>query len=197
MEAGASADKLTYLERFLSDAGTPDSFAAVGCGDGTVPEMVASNYPETTVYGYDIAESVIEQKREEFASRESLSFGVASLPDPDIDRQFEIVYCFATLIYAREIERAICDLYSLVEPGGYLIINYPNEELCETYADGIEEGTPMCRRFKLVCNGVNEISRDRIEALLETDTFDYWDFIDAPDDVHGPLSWLPCVLVQK
>lgn len=197
MEAGASADKLTYLERFLSAVGTPDSFAAVGCGDGTVPEMVASNYPETTLCGYDVAASVIEQNREEFESRDTLSFEVASLPDPAIDRQFEIVYCFATLMYVREIEQAICDLYALVEPGGYLIVNYPNEELCETYAAGIEEGTPLYRRFKLVCNRVNKLSRDRIETLLGTETVDYWAFVDASAAVHEPLSWFPCVFVQK
>ncbi|PSQ18315.1 hypothetical protein BRD00_05480 [Halobacteriales archaeon QS_8_69_26] len=197
MDAAASSDTVEYLVRFVGEVGVPRSFAAVGCGEGAVPATVASEYPETEVWGYDVSESVIDRNRSQYGAQENLSFGVASLPETGIDRQFGVVYCYATLPYVRDVELALRDLYSLVEPGGYLVVNYPNEEFCETYAEGIEEGTPLYRRFELVCNRVNEISRDRIATLLGVPAHDYWDFVDAPDDVHGALSWYPCVYVQK
>lgn len=197
MDAAASADKGEYLERFISETGVPESFAAVGCGSGVIPETIAAIDPDIDVWGYDVAESVIRQNRKRYSECDNLSFAVAELPNPDIDRQFELVYCFATLQYVRDIEQAIGDLYAMVEPGGHLVVNYPNEEFCDTYAEGIEEGTPSYRRFELVCNGVNKISRDRISAVLGVPTHDFWDAVGAPDDVHGALSWYPCVYVRK
>lgn len=197
MDVMASADRVEYLRRFLDEVGPPGSFAAVGCGDGTVPAAVAREFPTVDAWGYDVSESVIGRDQAEYADRENLSFAVAGLPDPGIDRQFGAVYCFATLPYVRDVERAVRDLYALVEPGGYLVVNYPSEEFCETYAAGIEEGTPMYERFELVCTRENEISRDRIEALLGARAKDYWAFVDAPDEVHGGLSWYPCVFVEK
>lgn len=197
MDAGASTDKVRYLERFFDDWGVPGSFASVGCGDGTVPAFVATEYPEVDAWGFDVSESVVVRNRERYASLESVAFEVASLPNPAIDRAFEFVYCYATLPYVRDVERAVRDLYELVEPGGCLVLHYPNPELCETYADGITEGTPLYRRFELVCERENELTRDRIETLLNTDVRDYWERVDAPDDVHGTLTWMPCVYAEK
>lgn len=197
MDATVSADKVEYLEQFFTEVGVPESFAAVGCGNGVVPKSVAVEHPETDVWGYDIAEAAIRQNRKQYGRYENLSFGVASLPEPEIDHQFECLYCYATLQYVSDTEQALRDLYALVEPEGCLIVNYPNKELCETYAAGIEEGTPMYQRFNLVCEGVNEISRERISGLLGRDTHDYWALVDAPADVHGALSWFPCVYIQK
>lgn len=142
MDAMASADRVAYLRRFLDEVGPPRSFAAIGCGDGTVPRVVASEFPDAAVWGYDVSDAVIARAREEHADLANLSFAVASLPDPDVDRSFDVVYCFATLPYVRDVERAVRDLYALVAPGGHLVVNYPNEEFCETYAAGIDEGRP-------------------------------------------------------
>lgn len=196
MDAMASADKTAYLRQFVEAVGVPDSFAAIGCGDGVVPATIAREYPETDARGYDVAESAIRQNQEQY-DRENLSFAVASLPDPGIDRRFDLVYCFTTLPYVRDVEQALLDLYDLVAPGGHLVVQFPSEEFCETYAEGIEEGTPLHERFELVCDGVNAISRDRVETVLDAPTRDYWAFVDAPDDVHGGLSWFPCVFVEK
>ena len=48
------------------------------------------------------------------------------LPEPEVDRRFDLVYCYATLHYVEAVERALRALYELVRPGGHLVFNYPN-----------------------------------------------------------------------
>ena len=196
MDANGSARHLDLLNRFLGDVGVPSSFADVGCGEGLAAAAVAESHPETTVRGYDVSPTVIRRNRGAY-DLANLSFAVASLPDPDIDRRFEVVYCYVTLHYVREIERAVEDLYDLVEPGGHLVVGHPNEATGRVYGEGIEEGTPLRRRFRFVCEGANLLSRERIGELLDAPVSDYWERVDAPDDASGPEHCNPCTVVAK
>lgn len=190
-------DTIDHLCRFFERTIVPDSFAAVGCGEGPVPAGVARRYPDADVWGYDVSETAVENARERHGDRTTLSFGVASVPDPGIDRVFDVVWCVHTLDYVRDVERAVADLYDLVAPGGHLIVRYPNPEVCETYGENVEPGTPLYDRFSLVCEGVNRISRERVDELLAGEVRDFWAVVDAPEDVHGTLSWDPTVAISK
>lgn len=198
MDAHACDDEtLAALERFFERAGAPDSFAAVGCGEGPVPVAVARDHPDADVWGFDVSETAVETARQRGAGLPNCSFGVASLPDPAIGRTFDVVWCVHTLDYVRDVEGALRALYDLVAPGGHLIVRYPSPEVCATYGDNLEPGTPLYERFELVCEGVNEVDRERVDGLLAGEVRDFWALVDAPEDVHGHLSWDPTVAVSK
>jgi len=196
MDANGSVARLDSLDTFISDVGVPASFADIGCGVARAAAHVAETHPETTVKGYDISPTVIEQNRADY-DLSNLSFGVAELPSLDINHQFEMVHCYVTLHYVREIKQAVEDLYDLVESGGHLIVSYPNDATEQVYGEGIDEGTPLRKRFQLVCDGVNTISQQRIGELLDAPVFDYWKWTDAPDEASGPDGCNPCSVVAK
>jgi SAM-dependent methyltransferase len=200
--------KADLLARFFEAEGVPDDFTSVGCGPADCPLELAERFPELDVVGYDAAESVVRKNRErveseadddgdgETTNRGKVAFEVATLPDFDVDRQFDLVYCYATLHYVREIERAIRNLYERVRPGGHLVFNYPNEATREFYHDQFDDEPEFRDRFELVFEGENVVSADEIENALGATVHDYWDAVDADRDV-GAAPQNPCVYVEK
>lgn len=158
---------------------------------------LAREFPDVEVRGYDVSPTAVETASERHGERPNLAFAVAGLPTLDVERRFDIVWCVHTLDYVRDVERALCDLYDHVAPGGHLVVRYPSPEVCATYGENLDPGTPLYDRFELVCEGDNEITRERVDDLLAGDLRDFWAFVDAPEDVHGTLSWDPTVAVSK
>lgn len=184
------------LARFIERVGRPDSFASVGCGPAVAEFELAERYPGTDFHCYDVAERVVADNRALAADRnlDNLSFAVDALPDLDVDREFDLVYCVATLYFVRDAERAVRALYDRVRPGGHLAFNYPNRHTRRTF-DREFDGD---RRdlFRHVLDGDNLLSRDRVRDLLDADPCDYWTAVDAADRAFvGPDT--PFVYVEK
>lgn len=190
-----SYGKADLLARFFEQVGTPADFTSVGCGPADCPIELAERFPEMDVYGYDAAESIVRRNRAK-TQRENVSFEVAALPEFDAERQFDVVYCYATLHYVAEIERAIRNLYARVRPGGYLVFNYPNEETRTFYHEEFADEPAFRERFELVFEGENVVSADEIEGSLDAPVRDYWGLVDA-DAEDGAAAANPCVYVEK
>jgi len=197
------------LDDFVAVREIPDSFADVGCGPGLVAFDIAERYPETSVVGYDGAQSIVEENRERARGdgRENLSFERAVLPEFDPGQEFDIVFCYATLDYVREIERGLRSLYDAVAPGGYLVFNYPNRlarahrrRVVESPAEYIADAPGFdperyAERFGLTIEGENLLSYDRIHDVLGTWPQSVWSVVDRPDKRwawrHFPLVYVP------
>lgn len=190
--------KAELLERFIERIGTPDRLASVGCGPAEPLFELAGDHPRAELYGYDSAASIIEENRGRAARAgiENLSFAVDRLPELETDRQFDIVYCYATLHYVCDVERAAVQLYDRVRDGGYLILNYPNRLTRATYRREFADDEAFRERFALVFEGVNLLSYRRLHDLLGRWPRSYWSAVDAPDE-----PWTgrdnPCVLVPR
>lgn len=161
-----------------SDAGPIDSFASVGCGPAMTELALARRHRDVEFVCVDVAEQVIEDDRD-IAANEGLTnvaFDVAALPDLDLGRTFDVVYCVATLYFVDEIERALQTLFDHVAPGGSLIVTYPNERT-RAWADGHE----AWRRefFEPVVAGNNLLTAEDVERILGTSVADFWDVVDA------------------
>lgn len=189
--ADVAAGKFELLERFFERVGVPDDAAFVGCGPGDLPAAVAASYPGTLVVGYDAAASVLAANRDRH-DRPNLAFERAVLPAFDPGRQFDLVYCYATLHYVREAEAAVEALYRHVRPGGHLVCHYPNEATRRTHRDATGA---LAERFALVRAGANLLSRERVADLLDADVRDYWALVDADGPFVRPEN--PCVAVSK
>lgn len=104
------------------------SVADYGCGPATLLFTLAERFPQTEFYGFDVATFVIQKdiKKALHFDLQNLYFEQDGLPSPRRERTYDLVVCFATLHYIKEIERAVKNLFELVNPKGYLIFNYPN-----------------------------------------------------------------------
>ena len=147
------------------------SVADYGCGSATTLFKLAEYFTDIDFYGYDMATSIIQKNKEK--ARElgfmNLSFIQDSLLNPRKKKPFDLVTCFATLHYVEEIDRAIKWLFEQVNPGGYLIFNYPNIYTKKTYQEDIQpDDEYMKQRFVLLLAGRNLISQRRIQEILGT-----------------------------
>jgi SAM-dependent methyltransferase len=191
--------KPDQFRRFFEARSVPATVGSVGCGPADAEFELARRYPDTVFHCYDAAESVIAENRAKAASDglDNVSFGVAALPDPDIDRQFDLVYCYATLTYVCDIERAIQCLYDLVREGGHLVFDYPNRHTRATYRELLPGEVPEEGRFEerwsLVLDGENLLSHERIHDVLGTWPRSFYAEIDRED----PPRDSPCVFVPK
>jgi SAM-dependent methyltransferase len=210
--AGASPSAELVVDpllTFLEERGDPDALADVGCGTGTVPFAVAERYPDADVVGYDAAEAVVADDREEAADRglSNVAFERATLPAFDHDRQFDVICCFYTLCYVPAVEDALRALYDAVAPGGALVITYHNR-LAQSHFQGIAadphehlgESSPwdpdrFDDRFAAMLDGESLLSHERIHDVLGTWPQSVWSVVGDDDRYpawrHNPLVYVP------
>ncbi|MFC7133627.1 MULTISPECIES: class I SAM-dependent methyltransferase [Salinibaculum] len=190
--AGEMMDE--YVDRFFTALGSsPDSFASVGCGPAVTEVALADRHPDIEFYCCDISEHVIRDNRELAEQRDlsNISFSVRSLPDIDMGREFDIVYCMATLYFVEEIEIAIETLYNHVASGGYLIFNYPTEATRDWLRDASQQKREF---FSPVVSGTNLLTEKEIEHVLGTTLQDYWELVGATE---LQSAGHPAVFVQR
>lgn len=196
------------LAELFAEKGVPDSFADVGCGPGVVTFDVAERHPETTVVGYDAAESILTENRERArdGGYENVSFERTVLPEFDPGRRFDLVLCYGTLAYVAESERALRQLYDAVAPGGNLVLGFINRlgrAHHQRLVDDPDEYAPdpefdaerHAERFRLVLDGESTLSYRRIQDALGTWPRSFWEFAEKPEERwawrHVPLVWVP------
>jgi len=196
------------LPDFFAARGRPDSFADVGCGPGVVSFAMAERYPDAPVVGYDAADPVLADNRERAAERglDNLAFERTVLPAFP-DREFDAVFSYFTLPYVADVEAALQNMYDAVAPGGHLVFNYHNRyarAYWQTMADnpdeylGEDSGFDADRfedRFRLLLDGENLLSYERIRDALGTWPQSVWSVVDRPDKRwawrHFPLVFVP------
>lgn len=191
-------EKSDLMERFFGRVGVPKTVASFGCGPAAILRSLADRYPDTQFYGYDTAYTIIEENRERVRREgiENVHFEVERLPTITTDRRFDLVYCYATLHYVRDAERALAALYDRVAEGGHLVCNYPNTLSHSRMHEEFSNDEAMRERFALVFDGENLLSYRRIRDVLGTEPRSYWSAVDAPDE-----EWTgrgnPCIFVPK
>lgn len=197
------------LLAFLDETGTPGAVADVGCGPGEVTFAVADRYPEATVVGYDRARSALRENRERAARDgvENVRFERTVLPEFDPGRSFDVVFCYATLSYVPEVERAVEALYDAVAPGGHLVCSYSNSLGRSHYqsvaadpaehlpADSGFDPDRYADRFQHVIEGESLLSYRRMHDALGTWPQSVWSVVEKPDIRyawrHHPLVYVP------
>ncbi len=143
--------------------------ADYGCGPATLLFNLAERFPAISFYGLDVAESIVRKNKEKAAKlgTTNLRFEQDRLPCPSAGGAYDLVTCFATLHYVREIEGAIRGLFKLVNRGGHLIFNYPNAYTQRAYQRDVKPDDEYTkRRFALVLAGENLLSMKKIKDVL-------------------------------
>jgi ubiquinone/menaquinone biosynthesis C-methylase UbiE len=166
----------------------------VGCGLAVTLFELARRRPQSEFHGFDHSRFVLRYKRERARNEglHNLHFEYGRLPGLDVERQFDLVTCIATLHYVREARRALRGLYMSVRPGGYLIFNYSNERQRGSYQADSGRDPSVRRRFALVLSGTNLLSRAVIERTLHHRPESFW------RNVGEPVPWnSPCVVMSK
>lgn len=210
-------DAARLLGDLFVERGIPESVASVGCGPAVVLLDLAEEFPGTEFHGYDPAPAALERARENLHERAAaetfvsdwgladVTFAEASLPDPDIDRTFGVVHCLNTLDYVPDVERALRDLFALVEAGGVFVFNYPSparqawheSHLADPgdYWLGEHDERWLRRRLRLVDSGENVLTRERVAEVLGREPRPVGAFLEGVTPT--PDSVAPVLAVEK
>ncbi len=169
-----------------------DSMADFGCGPAVALFELARKFPRVQFYGFDASRGVIKRNREraqELAIR-NMSFSRVQLPNVPREAAFTLVLCIATLHYVKDNLSVIQDLFAVVEPGGFLIFNYPNAYSRQWYQENATGN--MRRRFALLLAGKNILAEKTIEDALGKPCHNFWREMGE----SAPRG-NPCVYVRK
>ena len=139
--------------------------ADFGCGYATILFVLAVKYPNHTFFGFDTSYTVIKHNISKAMDLglTNIDFVVTRLPEVPTRTCFDLIICISTLHYIPDIKRAITNLYDALNPGGYLLFNYPNRYTKKWYVK--YGGDDIRKRFKYVINGVNLLSLRMIKEL--------------------------------
>lgn len=202
-------DAARLLGDLFAERGVPGCVASVGCGPAVCLLDLAEEFPGTTFHGYDTAPAALATARERRADRAAalapVSFEQARLPDLDIDRRFDAVYCLNTLDYVSEVECALRALFELVRPGGVFVFNYPTparQAWHETHlADpgeywlGHRDEAWIRRRLRLIDAGRNVLTRERVAELLNREPDPVGALLNGVTPTPDPVA--PVTVVER
>jgi len=161
----------TMAQRIIDfmDGKKIESMADFGCGPASMLFVLAEKRPGIQLHGYDVSDSIIKKnmaKTRELGLK-NLSFSRDELPYPGSRRRHDLVTCFSTLHYIRDIQGAVKSLYGVVNDGGWLVFNYPSRLTRSRMRKEIDPSDDcMSRRFRLVLAGENLLTMKQIEELL-------------------------------
>lgn len=98
----------------------------IGCGIGYYSLLLASRCLEIT--GIDLSSEAIEiaECHADRLKIHNANFMTSDLFDFDTDSCFDIIYCITVLMHVQDISRALTKIFTLLSPGGYLLISDAN-----------------------------------------------------------------------
>ena len=96
----------------------------VGCGNGLFLRVLANDCAQIT--GVDLNSEMLAEcramiDREGISNANVVQSGASALPLPDSD--FDIVYCFSTLLLIADVDNALGEMLRVLRPGGHLILD--------------------------------------------------------------------------
>jgi trans-aconitate methyltransferase len=112
-----------------------DSVLELGCGVGTVTQLLAEELPGGSILGIDLSPHSIAAARERLGAHENVRLMAADVAAADVDGEYDVVL-LPDVIEHIPLERhdALFDrVASWVKPGGFVLLHYPNPHHLEWF----------------------------------------------------------------
>ena len=121
------ADKMAVSELLSRIPGSLGSVADIGGGMGRMVGLYASRADKITIV--DPSKEQLEYAKKAAVGGIDAAFVVGSAEDmPSPDKSFDTVICVRVFHYVKDPERAIREMYRVMKPGRYLILEIPNKK---------------------------------------------------------------------
>jgi 2-polyprenyl-3-methyl-5-hydroxy-6-metoxy-1,4-benzoquinol methylase len=133
-----------------------------------------------------------------------------SIVEPKINEKFDLITCISTLEHIENYNKAVESIFSLLNPGGYLILTFPYNE--KKYTDNVYavEGSnakilPTYKTHAFSRKEIDNWCKDKAKIINQ----EYWQFFDGEYWTVGKKLDIPkkvnaeekhqisCVLFQK
>lgn len=163
----------------------------VGCGPGTITADLATLVPQGKVIGVDFSESVINQARENAASRRISNVEFQQMDANELpfeENTFDVVFCHQVLQHVGSPVSVLTEMRRVAKPGGFVAAReadygsfswYPEPPLVKRWQElylsvaRANGGEPNAGRYVHVWAQEAGFKHDEIEA-----TWDAWRYAD-------------------
>lgn len=100
----------------------------LGCGVGTVTELVSEELPQGSILGVDLSPRSIATAQQRLISHENARFVAADVVNADIDGQYDVVLLPDVIehIPLEQHDALFARIASWVKPNGFVLLHYPN-----------------------------------------------------------------------
>jgi len=105
-----------------------DSVLELGCGVGTVTELVSKELGGGSILGVDLSPRSIATAQQRLASHENVSLLAADVVKVDVDGQYDVVLLPDVIehIPLEQHDALFARIASWVKPTGFVLLHYPN-----------------------------------------------------------------------
>jgi len=112
-----------------------DSVLELGCGVGTVTQLVAEELPRGSVLGVDLSPHSIATARERLAAYDNVRFMAADVVAADVEGEHDVVLLPDVIehIPLEQHDALFGRVASWVKPGGFVLLHYPNPHHLEWF----------------------------------------------------------------
>jgi len=164
--------KADHMERyrFASKIAQGKSILDLACGKGYSTQLFieagVSSYD-----GVDINEKQLTPASDKYALSDRINYHVGDMCSFNNGKTFDIITCYGIIEHLENYESAIKNLYSLLNPGGALLISSPNRQVTSPYCLSIDdkpanklhaqEFTPAELLSILSCSGFS-VSKEKV-----------------------------------
>jgi SAM-dependent methyltransferase len=99
----------------------------IACGSGYGSQLLLDSGAKS-VDGVDISEKMVLHAQDRY-SDEGIHFHIGDIRNFRGDAPYDFITCFETIEHLTEYQEAIANLFSLLKPGGKLLISSPNRPI--------------------------------------------------------------------
>ena len=101
--------------------GKIDSILEIGCGTGSLTELLRRRFPRALIYAVDIARPMIDLAGERIGECSRIRWHVADARQFRPDRDFALIISSSALHWMTPVSETVKRLGSMLEPGGNLV----------------------------------------------------------------------------
>ncbi|MGO9557380.1 MAG: methyltransferase domain-containing protein [Syntrophobacteraceae bacterium] len=98
-----------------------DSILEIGCGTGSLTELLRRRFPRALIYAVDVARPMIDLARERIGERGRIHWHVADARQFRPDRDFALIISSSALHWMTPVSETVKRLAGMLEPGGSLV----------------------------------------------------------------------------
>jgi len=195
-QRNAAVELLGYL-RLKGDEQVID----VGCGDGKITAMIASEVPKGEVLGVDVSQEMVDFAKGVFPreSYPNLAFLLKDAQALDFEERFDVIFSSFVLQWLPDKDSFFKGAYHSLKPMGYLAATIPlgvSDALEQTIAE-VTLRSEWREYFQGFSSGWNFISDQKWAELLKMYRFIPMRFVVVPQDaVFGSRELLEKYIIQ-
>jgi trans-aconitate methyltransferase len=109
----------------------------LGCGDGSLTEILAQAVPDGRVVGIDASQGMIDVAEE--LSSDNLSFYFMDINDLPYAAAFDLIFSNATLHWVKDHEKLLDNCYRALKPEGVIRFNFAGDGNCSNFYEIVKD----------------------------------------------------------